>query len=162
SILPPDTIQRRAFPEIRSTGRLAFLRGIVYAIGESVEPGARARLYSFGRHEPRIVRLAGSDARGELALDPTGIAANFRSIFVLNGDSLERWPRLVPAEIHLPSMTLTQSLAAFYGYLYDRHILPVRQVPIEQNIENTLKKRRVIPAAYVAELTPLLCNLNRG
>ena len=150
-------VQKRAFPEIREPAQVTIWKGVVYVI----DRGHRS-VFAFSRYDqdPRPIRLAHN---GRIpGASPNSMAVNDRALYVLHGDELERWPRLIPAEVHLRLTSRSEAMARVYGYLQERNILPVRQVTLEENIEYTLKKYRVIPGAYPSELTRILCRLNVG
>lgn len=149
------TLQRRAFPDIEQPTDIAMWKGVVYI----VDAGHKS-VFAFSRHDQRPVRLS-RGPRARIA-NPTSLAVNEQALFVLNGNELQRWPRLIPAEVHLRITSVSEAMSLVYDYLRDRNILPVRQVRLEQNVEHTLKKNRVILAGYPASLTSLLCLLNAG
>ena len=148
-----DTIQQRAFPEIKRPTRLAFFQGIVYVVDEDGNPA----LYAFGRHDQRPVRLVRNGTEEGLV---SSVAVTREAMFVVHGSDVYRWRRLVPAEIVLPQSNLSKIMAAIYRYLLDNRILPARPVKLEQNIERTLKANRVLLGAFVPAITPVLCELN--
>jgi subtilisin family serine protease len=117
-------------------------------------------VFAFSRHDQRPVRLA----RGPVSKPavPSSVAVNDSALYILSGNELQRWPRLVPAEVHLRLASVSESMSRVYEYLGERDILPVRRVRFEQNIERTLKQNRVILAGYPATLDRLLCQLNPG
>jgi subtilisin family serine protease len=150
-----DTVQKSAFPEIKHPTRLAYHRGIVYVVDASESPA----LYAFGRHDQRAVRLVRNGTDEGAA---SSVAVTRQSIYVQHGAELQRWPRLVPAQVVLPPSNLSAIMTRIYRYLLENRILPARAVTVEQNIERTLRANRVLLGAYVADITPILCQLNRG
>lgn len=153
-----DTIQKRAFPGIAQPGRIALFRGVIYAGDEQTK-----QLYAFSRHNPRPVRLVRSDSSGASTLRASAVAVTAAWMFSLDSDGeLIRMPRLVPAEINLRLTSVSEAMAAFYQYQYDRGILPVRSVEVSKNLERTLRDNHVLIGAYVTQLDSLLCRLNRS
>lgn len=150
-----DTVQQRAFPEIKRPTRLAFYRGVVYVVDE----GHNQALFAFGRHDQRAVRLVRNGTDEGLA---SSIAVTRQSLYVLHADDVQRWRRLVPAEVVLPQSNHSAIMTRIYQYLLENRILPARPVKLEQNIERTLRTNRVLLGAYVPEIAPILCQLNRG
>ena len=149
------TLQKRAFPDIDQPSDIAIWKGVVYVVDSKLQS-----VFAFSRHDQRPVRLA----RGPVTkpVIPSSLAVNDTALYILHGNELQRWPRLIPAEVHLRLASVSESMSRVYEYLRERDILPVRKVTFEQNIEYTLKKNRVILAGYTATLDRLLCQLNPG
>jgi hypothetical protein len=153
-----DTIQKREFPEISRPGPIATHRGVVYAIDLDTR-----RIFAFGRHDARPVRVVQSDARGASNLQATALAVTDQWLFALSPEGrVVRMPRVVPAEINLRLGSVSEVMAAFYEYQHGRGILPVRDVPVTHNVERTLRVNRVLLAGYVTQLDALLCRINPG
>ncbi len=149
------TVQKRAFPDIASPADIAIWKGVVYVIDDKLQ-----NVFAFSRHDQRPVRLARGPASKPIV--PGSIGINDTALYVMHGTELQRWPRLIPAEVHLRAAELSESMSRVYEYLRERDILPVRKVPFEQSVAGTLKRHRVILAGYPTSLDALLCRLNPG
>ena len=53
-----------------------------------------------------------------------------RGLYILHGNELQRWPRLIPAEVHLRLVSVSESMSRVYEYLRERDILPVKRVAV--------------------------------
>jgi hypothetical protein len=149
----PWSLQKLAYRKVKEPSRIAVLKGIVYVLDSS-----EASVFAFSRYDRRPVMLP----RGKSLDIPTGIAANDASLYVMSGRTIERWPRLIPAQVILRLSSVSEAMTLVYSYLQGHNIVPLRQIPLDKNIETTLTKNHVIPGRYPGSLTKLMCEWNPG
>lgn len=69
------------------------------------------------------------------------------------------WPLLVPTEVTV-DVVPSEGMSALYNYLYDQGLLTTKTVSLENSIEHTLRKYRILLSPYVPSLNPVICGLN--
>ena len=148
----PDVANTKAFV-IQSPASIAVYRGIVYVIDEG-DYG----IYAFSRSARQPVRLVQKDA---LAKAPSRILVTSDRLFILDSATahLLEWPRLIPAEIRTDACK-NDAVVALYEYLFDRNVLPVREVKLRDTVDETLQGEHVLVGPCDADTSRLLCRLN--
>ncbi len=148
-----STFQKLLFRTIQQPSRMAVWNGIVYVVDNPSQS-----VYAFNRQDLRQVRLtrrAGWHVGG-----PTSVAVNDTSLYVMFGTTLERWPRIVPAVVHLRLDRVSEAMTAIYGYLQRRDMLALRPVSLKDNVETTFQEHGILLGSFPETLEPLVCNWN--
>ena len=141
--------------ELLHPGPVATQDGIVYVVDDETR-----QIYAFSRHGKKPIRVV-YDKDG--VTRPSRVLPAGDNLLVLDDEKgdVVTWPNLVPAEI-LVDLETSESLSAFYNYLFDEQILPVKTVKLHKNIETTLREQRVLISPFVASLGHVICGLNEG
>ncbi len=151
-----DSVSRQDYPGLDRAGALAIYRGVTYAIDYGTE---NLFVLSAG-YKGNAIRMSFSEPISK----PSRLLVSSDFLFILDDAThdIVIKPRLLPTEIHFERASLSESMTAFYYYLFHQKILPTRTVPLVESVEKTLRSEQVLLAPYVTTLEPLLCNLNKS
>jgi hypothetical protein len=140
-------------------GPLTLRAGIVYVV--DTRDGA---LYAFPRESGTPVRIVRLEPSGDREGHTARVAVTAQHLLELDAGtrSVVERPRLVPAELVLRTESLSETLALWYTYLHRGGLLPTRKVPLERNVETTLRKHEALLAPWVPSLGPVMCALNEA
>lgn len=140
---------------IARPSQLAVHNGIVYVIDR-----ATRQVLAYNRTDRKAVRTGLGPLRS-----PTGVgsvAVNNRSVYVMAAGRIERSPRIVPALVRLRTVNRSESMRLVYDYLYRNRILPLKDVPLDTNLETTLRREQILvrPDRYASSWDRLVCVWN--
>ena len=147
-------VARRRFQPIQNPTAPALTHGSLYLIDET-----DGSVYVTFRQHDRPIPISQFTATKR----PTRLLPLGDSLMVLDGvrGVLERWPLPVPTQIELGENP-DRALDGLVSYLQSRGALPVRTVPLQGSIEDTLRREGLTSGAVGQGLRAVVCELNRS
>lgn len=137
---------------IKQPVQLSIWKGIVYVVDAEHEG-----IFAFSRYDRRPVRVT---RRIGIGAAPTSIAVNENFLYIMSGRVVQHRPRVVPAQVSLRLVSVSEAMTEIFEYLQRNNITPLQQVLLDKDVVTTLKKNSILPAGYVEALEPTLCKWN--
>jgi hypothetical protein len=140
---------------VREPADVSIANNVVYVLDKQQ---SRIVLIPLDSGDPSFLPYA------QLFDDPSALVAGEEELFVAEGKRhrFQRQPVLLPATLFFEGMQSGSQIVEFYGYLYERKLLPIRdyKVPTATTLREFVMTQGIVPMTYAPEFDRLFCRLN--